>query len=145
MRPRYVLLGAARNLIGRCLINYQLLFQIWDYLFRVNRVPWKFSRSRFEYCAFLMNCFKYKPFRSTLDEEFHLILLSSFIVSIWILNTRSSHFVFLGARARFQVFLLKNCFSALALNSIEVNDSRFISGKQFHLIVTVSFLFRIQI
>ena len=143
MRVRYVLLEAARYLIVRCLLKYQLLFQIWDYLVRVNRVPWNFSRSRFEYCFCVL--FWKKPFRSTLDEEFNLTLLSSFIVSIWILNTRSSHFVFLGARARFQGFLLKNCFSVLALNSIEVNDSRLISGKQFHLIVTVSFLFRIQI
>ena len=42
--------------------------------------------------------------------------------------------MFLGVRARFQVFFVKKlCFSVLELNSTEVNGSRFISGKQFHL------------
>ena len=53
--------------------------------------------------------------------------------------------MFIGARARFQAFLLKNCFSAFVLDSIEDKDSSFISGKQFHLMVPVSFQFRLQI
>ena len=77
-----------------------------------------------------MNWFKYKPCRSTLDEELHLIVLSSFIVSIYVLNTKSSDFVFLGACVIFQTFLFKKvCFSVLLLNSIEVKGSRFISGE----------------
>ena len=39
--------------------------------------------------------------------------------------------MFLGARARFQVFLLKVCFSVFVLNSVEDKDSRFISGFKF--------------
>ena len=39
--------------------------------------------------------------------------------------------MFLGAPARFQVFLLKNCFSVFVLNSVEDKDSRFISGFKF--------------
>ena len=69
-----------------------------------------FSRFHFRnyiFVLFLMNWFKYKHFRSTLDEDLHLILPSFFIVSIYVLNSRSSHFVLLGARARFQVFLFK--------------------------------------
>ena len=65
-----------------------------------------FSRSRFEYCffvLFLMNWFKYKPFRSALDEEFHLILLLSFIVFSQVLNSRSSDFMILGACGIFRV------------------------------------------
>ena len=45
----------------RCLFKYQLLFRIWDFLFRVNRAPWNFSEFHFEYCfcvLFLMNWFK---------------------------------------------------------------------------------------
>ena len=45
----------------------------------------------------------------------------------------------------FKFFVKKLCFSVLVLNSIEVKDSRLISGEQFHLMVAVSFLFRIQI
>ena len=110
MKGKYVLLRPPRDLIARCLFKYQLFFQIWGYLFRVNRVQMNFSRSRIRnyiFVLFLMNWFKCKPFRSTLDEEFHLILLSSFTVSIQRLNSRSSHFVFIGARARFPVFLLQ--------------------------------------
>ena len=39
--------------------------------------------------------------------------------------------MFLGARARFQVFLLKVCFSVFVLNSVEDKDSRFIGGFKF--------------
>ena len=39
--------------------------------------------------------------------------------------------MFLGTRARFQVFLLKVCFSVFVLNSVEDKDSRFISGFKF--------------
>ena len=81
MRARYEVLVAPRDLIARCLFSCELLFQIWDYLFRVNVVLMNFSRSRFRNCfceLFLMNWFKYKPGRSSLNEELHLILLSSF-------------------------------------------------------------------
>ena len=48
--------------------------------------------------------------------------------------------MFLGARARFQVFLLKKlCFSVLVLNSTEGNDSRFSRDKQFHFLVPILF------
>ena len=54
--------------------------------------------------------------------------------------------MFLGAHARFQVFLLKIyvlvCFS---LYCIEDKYSRFISDEHFHLMFPVSFSFRIQI
>ena len=46
----------------------------------------------------------------------------------------------------FQVFLLKKiCFSVFLLNGIADKDSRFNSGVQFHLMVPLSFPFRIQI
>ena len=108
VRARYVLLGAARDLIVRCLFKYQLFFQIWGYLFRVNRVGRNFSRSRFEYCFFFFCAVSYE-----LD-------ISSF-------------------------FVKKVCFSVFVLNSVEDKGPRFISGKKFHLMVTVSFPFRIQI
>ena len=57
---------------------------------------------------FFLKCIKKKYIRSTWAEQFYLVLFSSFIEFLWILNSRSSHFVFLGARARFQDFLLKN-------------------------------------
>ena len=42
--------------------------------------------------------------------------------------------MFLGAVPDFKFFFVKKlCFSVLELNSTEVNGSRFISGKQFHL------------
>ena len=53
--------------------------------------------------------------------------------------------MFLGARARFQVFFKKVCFVVFVLNSIEDRDSTSISGEQFHLMVPISFLVRIQI
>ena len=62
------------------------------------------------FLLFFMNWFECKHFRYTLDEHLHLILLLSFIMSIYILNSRSSNLMFLGARARFQAFLLKNYF-----------------------------------
>ena len=104
-----------------------------------------FSRSHFRnyiFPLFMMNWFKHKNFRSTFDEDLYLVLLSSFIVSIQVLNSRRSHFMFLGARARFQASLGKKlCFSVLVLNRIKVKDSRFIIGEQFHLLLLVSFLF----
>ena len=45
----------------------------------------------------------------------------------------------------FKFFVKKVCFSVFVLNSIEDKDSRFISGEQFHLMVPVSFPFRLQI
>ena len=42
-------------------------------------------------------------------------------------------------------FVKKVCFSVFVLNSVEDKGPRFISGKKFHLMVTVSFPFRIQI
>ena len=54
--------------------------------------------------------------------------------------------MFLGARARVQVFFVKKlCFSVFLLNSIERKDSRFISGEWFRLVVPVSLPFRIKI
>ena len=51
-----------------------------------------------------------------------------------------------GARARFQVLLLKNqVLVFFLLNSIGDKYSRFISGEQFQLMFLVSFPFRIQI
>ena len=94
-----------------------------------------FSRSHFRNCIFvlsLMNWFKYKPSRSTLNQDLHLILAPSFILSIQVLNSRSSHFLFLGARARFQVFFVKKvCFVVFVLNSVEDKDSRFIISLKF--------------
>ena len=149
MMARYVLLGAARDLIVRCMFKYQLLFQIWDYLFRTNRIPWYFWRSCFEYCfcvLFLMNSFKYKHFRSTLYEKFHLVLPSSFIVSISVLNSRSSHFVFLGAHGIFRVSPSKKYVLVFfLLNSTKEEYSRFISCEQLRFMVPVSFLCRSQI
>ena len=53
--------------------------------------------------------------------------------------------MFLGVRPTFQVFFVKKMFfSVFLLNSTD-KDSRFISGEQFHLMVPVSFPFRIQI
>ena len=107
-----------------------------------------FSRSHFRNCIFvlfLMNWSKWKHFRSSLHEVLHLIHLSSFIVSIQVLKSRSSNFVFSGDHARFQAFLLKIYFSVLVLNSISVKYSRFISGEQLQLLDSVSFLFRIEI
>ena len=46
--------------------------------------------------------------------------------------------MFLEAPARFQLLLKNNVLVFLMLNSIKVNDSRFISGEQFHLMVPVS-------
>ena len=45
----------------------------------------------------------------------------------------------------FKFFVKKLCFTVFVLNSIEVKDSKFISGEQFHLMVSLSFLFRIKI
>ena len=72
------------------------------------------------FVLFFINWFEYKHFRSTLDEDVHFILLLSFIVSIWVLNSRSRHLVFLGVRPTFQVFFVKKlCFSLFLLNSID--------------------------
>ena len=71
-----------------------------------------FSRSRFRNCfceLFLMNWFKYKPRRSTLDEELHLILLSSF------------NRIHLGSKFK------KQPFRVFPLNSIEDKHSKLIS------------------
>ena len=112
-------------------------------------VPMNFSGSHFRKCIFvlfLINWSKYKHFRSTLHEDLHLMHLSSFIVSIQFLNSGGSHFVFLIAHARFQVFCVKKlCFSVLVLNSIRVKYSTLISGEQVQLLDSVSFLFRIEI
>ena len=56
------------------------------------------------FVLFFMNWFDYKHFRSYLDEDSHLILLLSFVVSICVLNSRSRHLAFLGVRSTFQVF-----------------------------------------
>ena len=46
----------------------------------------------------------------------------------------------------FSIFFFKKvCFSVFVSNSVEDKGPRFISGKKFHLMVTVSFPFRIQI
>ena len=50
--------------------------------------------------------------------------------------------MFLRVCARFQASLGKKlCFSVL----VKVKDSRFIISEQFHLLLLVSFLFKIQI
>ena len=142
-------ISSTRRFDSKMFVQVSILFQISDQLFRVNRVPMNFSRSLFRNCIFvlfLVNWFKYKPFRPTLDEDLHLILLSFFIVWIQVLNSRICHFVFLGARARFQAFFVKKlCFSVLVLNSIKAKDSKFISGEQFHLIVPASFPSRLRV
>ena len=49
-------------------------------------------------------------------------------------------------RVLIQVFFVKKLsFRIFCLNSIEDKDPRFISSEQFHLMVPVSFLVRIQI
>ena len=111
-------------------VQVSITFSNMRLVIRVNRVLWNLSRSRFRSFFFLvlffMNWFEYKQFRSTLDKDLHLILPLFFIVSIYVLNSWSSHLVFLGVHATFQVFLLKNY--VFLLNSIERKDSRFISG-----------------
>ena len=73
---------------------------------------------------FLLKWIKYKHFRSTLEEEFHLIHLSSFIEPIQILNSRSSHFRILGANhGIFQASPSKKCFSVFLLNTINSNST----------------------
>ena len=105
-----------------------------------------FSRTHFRNCIcvlFLMNWLKYKHFRSSLHKVLHLIHLSSFIVSIQVLNSGSSHLVFSGGRARFQVFLVKKiCFSVLVLISIKVKDCSLLVVKSF--ISWIRFLFCLE-
>ena len=104
------------------------------------------SSKNYVLVCFSLNCIKDKHFRFISGEQFHLILLLSFMVCVYILNSRSSHFVLSGARARFQVLLLKNqVLVFFLLNSIGDKYSRFISGEQFQLMFLVSFPFRIQI
>ena len=93
-----------------------------------------------------MSWSKYKHFRSTLHEDLHLMQFSWFIVSIKVLNSGRSHFLFLVPHARLQVFFIqKFCFSVLVLNSIKVKYSRFISGEQFQLLDSLSLRFWIEI
>ena len=105
-----------------------------------------FSRSHPRNCIFvlfLMNWFKYMSFRSVLDT-YRLTFDTSVIIYHIHLGSKLKKQTFgvLGVRSTFQVFL---CFGVFVLNSIEVKDSRIISGEQFHLMVSVSFPFRIQI
>ena len=93
------------------------------------------------FVLFFMNWFDYKHFRSYLDKDSHLILLLSFVVSIYVLNSRSRHLAFLGVRSTFQVFLLKNY--VLVFFYYIVLKSRFLD--LLVVMVSVSFPFRIQI
>ena len=113
-------------------VNYFFKSEISYFVFRF---PMNFSRSHFRNCIFvlfLMNWSKYKHFRSTLHEDFHLIALSLLIVSIQVLKSGRSQFVFSGGPCQISSILVKKiCFSVLVLNSIKVKDSRFISGFKF--------------
>ena len=107
-----------------------------------------FSKTNFRNCIFvlfLMNWSKYKHFRSSLHEVLHLIHLSSFIVSIQVLNSGRSPFVFSIQCQIATLFVKKFCFSVMVLSSIKVKYSRFISGEQLQFLDSVSFLFRIEI
>ena len=107
-----------------------------------------FSRTHFRngiFVLFLMNWLKYKRFRASLHEVVHLIHLSSFIVSMQVLNSGSSPFVF-SIQCQIGTFFVKKfCFSVMVLSSIKVKYSRFISGEQLQFLDSVSFLFRIEI
>ena len=105
-----------------------------------------FSRTHFRNCIFvlfLMNWSKYKHFRSTLHEDFHLIALSLFIVSIQVLKSGRSQFVFSGGPCQISSILVKKiCFSVLVLNSIKVKDCRLLVVKSF--ISWIRFLFCLE-
>ena len=78
----------------------------------------------------------YNHFKSTQTEQ--LICYFSDLLSYpsRFLNSRSSHFVFLGAHENFKFLFNKYRLSGvILLNSIEGKHSRFINGGQFHLIV----------
>ena len=105
-----------------------------------------FSKTNFRNCIFvlfLMNWSKYKHFRSTLHEDFHLIPLSPFIVSIQVLKSGRSQFVFSGGPCQISSILVKKiCFSVLVLNSIKVKDCSLLVVKSF--ISWIRFLFCLE-
>ena len=91
-------------------------------------------------CYLCFKLVKQTYFMSSSIEQFHLIVFSSFVVSVQILNSRSNNFVFLGTRAKFQNFLLKKYVLAfLLLHSTVKKDSRFINSEQFHLMLLYLF------
>ena len=148
MRARYKVLVAPRDFIARCLFRCKLLFQIWDDLFRVNGVLINFSRSRFRNC--FLCCFWWIGLNTSLVD---LLWMKSYIDASTILYRIHLGFklkkrpfrVFRGSCQILSFFVKKGWFSVLVLNSVEVKDSGFISGEQCHLMVAISFLFRIQI
>ena len=130
MKARYVIIGTLTLTIKKSIGSRRI--------FQGSALKTVFS------VLFFSKCIKKKNFRSTWSEQFYLVLFYPFSYSsrFWIQET-----VMLGARVRFQAFFFwkKLCFSVFLLKSIEDKGSRFISGEQFHLMVLVSFLFRIQI
>ena len=146
MKTRYVALEKAINLIVRCLFKYQLLFQIWDCLFRVNRVPMNFSKSRFRKC--FLCCFWWISLNTSLEIYFGWRVTFDTSVILYRIHLgfkfkKQSFRLFRGLCQILSLFVKKVCFSVLVLNSIEVKDSRFINAEQCHLMVAISFLFRI--
>ena len=86
MKVRYVVLGAPRDLIGRCLFRCQLLLERWDCYFIFIGSQWNISRSRFISCFFCANFVKNLLSRGILG----LLGLNNFIWyffdSLWYLS-----------------------------------------------------------
>ena len=133
MKTRYVIWSKPTLLTINNIINYFVCVGC--------RGIYQGSATVFSVLVFL-KCIKKKHFRSNWAEQFYLVLVYPLSYSS---RFRVQETAILGARMIFQAFCSKIMFYFFLLNSIADKDSRFNSGVQFHLMVPVSFPFRIQI
>ena len=118
-----------------CDVDFRLLACWFDFRFCYNYLAWETGGH--ELASFILLVLQAKRLTKCASDP-HSILLS-------FKHKKQPFRVFRGKCQVSSFFVEKLCFSVFVLNSIEDKDCRFVSREQFHLMVPVSFPFRIQI